>query len=136
MMKRVVLFLSCFFFLYGTHNAYPFGYLTHIHINKTAEPTLGIIFETYGIMPDSFNTDNVSFNNFYDGFSTSMPDTLHSPDPKETPIGSGNCPYQDKQNSGYLLFKAAESNNQINAAKGFGGHIAADWVAHIKIKKL
>lgn len=113
------------------NKAYSFMWTAHIYINRQAAPTLGSIYETYGIMPDIFNFSPSAFNNFYYTLdSIPYPRVLHSPDNKEEPLNSGDCPYQDKQNFGYLLFKAAESNNQLNVAKGYGGHIAADWVAH------
>ncbi|MCL4416191.1 MAG: hypothetical protein M1365_05760, partial [Actinobacteria bacterium] len=135
MIKRIILFLICFL-IYANSSIYSFGYLTHIHINKEADPTLGKIFETYGVMPDSFNLENINFIYTYSGSFeyVAIADILHSPDPKEDPIASGFCPYQDKPNFGYLLLKTAESNNKLNASKGFAGHIAADWVAHKFLK--
>ena len=128
--------LSLFCSLFFIQKVSGFGYLTHIHINKEADLTLGKIFETYGVMPDSFNLDNINFIYTYSGSFeyVAIADILHSPDPKESPIGSGFCPYQDKPSFGYLLLKTAESNNKINASKGLAGHIAADWVAHKFLK--
>lgn len=120
----IVIVLSIF-----TKNVYSFGWITHFHINRDADTNLGLIYETYGIMPDIYNTSTDTFKNFYTLEDIPVARVLHSSDGKEVPFDSGMCPYQNKQNFAYLTLKSADSNNKILAAKGMGAHIAADWVA-------
>ena len=62
----------------------------------------------------------------------SWPDYFHSPDPK---YEKGARPFADKPNFAYLMLKTSEKNGVASdtdraRALGWGGHIAADWVAH------
>ena len=108
--------------------------VTHYHINRSVgiepESAFGMsgtgpdmVFEWIGRGP-SIRDENGHRQNWSDYF--------HSPNPK---ITGKSRPVADKPNFGYLMLKVSEKNGAVSEeerarALGWGGHIAADWVAH------
>ncbi len=143
-MKRVKVFLCLFLIvlLLTPSCALAWCPVTHYHINKEACPNLfqaseeQKIFYLNGTGPDMFClwplVDGPYPLKKPDGSDYDWADFVHSPDPKEE---SGKKPYWKKQNFAYLKLKVAgHPSNIIPTNKayslGWGGHIAADWVAH------
>lgn len=124
-MLRKIISLFCLFnmvFWTFASDAYTWGPVTHYHINDQARSGFEYqeIYAFNGTGPDMFNL----LKNF--------PDYAHSPNPKKE---GAERPYWDSPNSAYLMLKVAGLDTSISSKNeayglGWGGHIAADWVAH------
>lgn len=108
--------------------------VTHYHVNRSVgiEPASAfgmsgtgpdMVFEWIGRGP-SIPDEKGKRQNWSDYF--------HSPNPK---ISGQSRPVADKPNFGYLMLRVSGKNGVVSEeerarALGWGGHIAADWVAH------
>ncbi len=131
--------------------AYAWSPVTHYHINKAAHPGLfssqeeNLIFYANGMGPDlicrvwrywPFYDPPYPFKD-PDGRDYDWADFLHSPDPKRVKNSITPYPYWNSPNFAYLMLKTAGYPSKITSKNkayslGWGGHIAADWVAHNK----
>ncbi|MDP2210808.1 MAG: Ig-like domain-containing protein, partial [Candidatus Aquicultor sp.] len=124
--------LALVFCLDGTAGAW--SGITHYHINRSVGVEPAAAFGMSGTGPD------MSIE--WIGRGPSIPDEkgdrqnwsdyFHSPNPK---ITGESRPFADKPNFGYLMLKVSEKNGSVSdeeraRALGWGGHNAADWVAH------
>ena len=115
-------------------DAFAWNALTHYHINHDIGLEPSIIFGMNGTGPDMSVQLIGTGPEIPDerGNAQSWPDYFHSPDLK---IVKNARPYLDKPNFAYLMLKVAEKDGVLSSkakaqAFGWGGHIAADWVAH------
>lgn len=127
MMAVITIFSFC-------ANAWAWNGISHYHINHGVGIEPVSIFGINGTGPDMsvqwIGKDpkiNDEKNN-----EQSWPDYFHSPNPK---YENKERQYADKPNFAYLMLKASEKNGVASEdakarALGWGGHIAADWVAH------
>ncbi|OFW34767.1 MAG: hypothetical protein A2074_04710 [Candidatus Aquicultor primus] len=108
--------------------------ITHYHINRSVgvEPTAA--FGISGTGPDMIIEWTGRGPSIPDekGARQNWSDYFHSPNPK---ITGDSRPFADKPNFGYLMLKVSGKNGSVSAeerarALGWGGHNAADWVAH------
>ncbi|MDI6892951.1 MAG: hypothetical protein QMD08_08245, partial [Actinomycetota bacterium] len=146
-MKRIKTFLclSLIVLLLTPSCALAWCPVTHYHINKKAYPDLfqnleeQKMFCLNGTGPDMFCLWPIIEGSYPikkpDGSDYDWPDFVHSPDSKELP--DGRRPYWKSQNFAYLKLKVAGHPSNIISTNrayslGWGGHIAADWVAHNK----
>ncbi len=94
---------------------------THYHINRMADPGFwdSHLYCSAGTGPDIFI------------YLPPYANYAHAPHPKEPG-------WNDKPNFAYLMLKTNgvedDSSENYIAAKGWGGHISADWVAHSLLK--
>ncbi|MDI6716414.1 MAG: hypothetical protein QME63_05675 [Actinomycetota bacterium] len=132
---RWLAFLVIFSILFLTSNvAFAWNGISHYHINQSTGIAQSDIFGISGTGPDmsvQWIGEEIPVLD-EDGNNQSWPDYFHSPDPK---YDQGTWPYCDKPNFAYLMLKVSGrngllSNKEREQALGWGGHIAADWVAH------
>jgi len=118
--KKIVCLIMAFCFLFfSTPFAYAWDPVTHWHINREANPGIEESnFDLYcdnGTGPDMFVMGDLC-------------DYVHSPDLNREED------FAHKPNFAYLMLKAKGLNNVSSSyyasGLGWGGHIAADWVAH------
>lgn len=138
MKKLIFILVMTFSLCYGSElNA--FGPITHYNINKSVWSQGGLIcsFCTMGIMPDAFigapalPPFRVPANGIEsEKLQVPWVDAVHAPNPKEEPFQSHEFSFAKSPNFAYLLLYAAKSAEEVEFALGWGGHIAADWVAH------
>lgn len=122
------------FMLLFSGNAWAWNGISHYHINRVVAVEPVSIFGINGTGPDMSVQWVGKDPKILDEDSNELkwPDYLHSPNPK---YEGGKRPYADKPNFAYLMLKVSEKNgvvsdNEKARALGWGGHIAADWVAH------
>ena len=137
MLRRSVslLWLFNFVFLTFISGAYTWGPVTHYHINKQAKSDFEYqeIYASNGTGPDMSVLIGFPFVGPPPvGEDWDWADFLHSPDPKEE---EGGRSYWSSPNFAYLTLKVAGFDAGISSKNeayglGWGGHIAADWVAH------
>ncbi len=114
-----ILLVVCIFLFNGTQ-AFAWSVMTHYYINSelasSSSESYRSIYASNGTGPDMF------------GF-TDFADYVHSPDEARKIInGRITYPYINFPNFAYIMEKVAAGNNVYSL--GWGGHIAADWVAH------
>lgn len=100
--------------------AFCWGWITHYHINKEAG-NISDVFNIAGVYPDAFN------------FGVFWANVAHSPGLVTSEFkvfGLKQYPYVKSPNFAYILGKVETGKEQKDVADGWGGHIAADWVAH------
>ncbi len=142
---KIFLCLTLIIFILTPAFAYAWSPVTHYHISKEAYPNLFQDEDEQEIFClNSTGPDMICFwplgKDSYpikqpDGDDYDWADFFHSPDPKIK--RNGDTPYWYKPNFAYLMLKAAGYPDSISSlnkayALGWGGHIAADWVAHNK----
>ncbi|MDI6892744.1 MAG: Ig-like domain-containing protein [Actinomycetota bacterium] len=104
--------------------------VTHYHINKQANKDLNVMYwDIYcdnGTGPDMFGLPP-SYGR--------VEDYVHSPDEfRKKEDDQIKYPYRNSPNFAYIMLKARGLNSPTSryyaSGLGWGGHIAADWVAH------
>lgn len=133
-MKCKLIFFTLAVLLLPLECAFAWSGISHYQINKNVGIEPLVVFGVNGTGPDmsvqwvggdpAIPDEN---NN-----EQSWPDYFHSPDPK---VSGNSRPYATKPNFAYLMLKTSEKNGSTSdlekaQALGWGGHIAADWVAH------
>ncbi|MHB8842252.1 MAG: Ig-like domain-containing protein [Candidatus Aquicultor sp.] len=120
--------------LFSIDYAWAWSAISHYNINRDVGIEPIITFGINGTGPDMsvqwIGKDPKILDE--NGQEQSWPDYLHSPDPKFTKMSR---PYMNAPNFAYLMLKTSEKNGvapdtERARALGWGGHIAADWVAH------
>ncbi|MBS3908592.1 MAG: hypothetical protein KGZ93_03015 [Actinobacteria bacterium] len=108
--------------------------ITHYHINRSVGIEPAAAFGMSGTGPDMIIEWTGRGPSIPDekGRRQNWSDYFHSPNPK---ITGQSRPVADKPNFGYLMLKVSGKNGSVSdeeraRALGWGGHIAADWVAH------
>lgn len=108
--------------------------ITHYHINRSVGIEPVHPFGINGTGPD-MSIEWVGKSPLIpdeNGDKQNWSDYFHAPNPK---VEKNMRPIADKPNFGYLMLKVSEQNGHVPEeerarALGWGGHIAADWVAH------
>jgi hypothetical protein len=125
------------FLIVGTgSNALAWNAISHYHINRLSGVEFTPVFGVSGTGPDMSVQVIGDYPPVLDenNKNQSWADYFHSPDPR---IENEQRPFADMPNFGYLMLAVANNNGAITEfaqaqALGWGGHIAADWVAHNK----
>lgn len=116
-MKKAIILIALVILL--PTKAFCWGWITHYHINKEAG-NVSDVFNIAGVYPDAFN------------FGVFWANVAHSPGlvTSEILVYDKSYPYVKSPNFAYILGKVETGKEQKDVADGWGGHIAADWVAH------
>lgn len=107
--------------------AYAWGPITHYHINRESG------FGQWISYPFVFYQNGTGPDMFYG--KKPIVDYAHSPD--LAPGSDYSYPYKDQPNFAYIMLKVRgkdwPESRYFASAMGWGGHIAADWVAHGRV---
>lgn len=134
MQRKLLPVLLIIAILTVNNSALAWNGISHYHINQATGLDLSSAFAVNGTGPDMSVQWTGHDPEILDENSErqSWADYFHSPNPK---ILKNTRPYSDKPNFAYLMLKASGKNGtpsgqEKSQALGWGGHIAADWVAH------
>ncbi|MBE0447772.1 MAG: hypothetical protein IBX64_06690 [Actinobacteria bacterium] len=134
MRKKAIVFILAAMLLSFNGSAWAWNGISHYHINRGVGIEPADVFGINGTGPDM----SVQWIGSYprildeDGKEQNWSDYFHSPNPK---YEGRKRPIADKPNFAYLMLKVSGRNGTASdreraQALGWGGHIAADWVAH------
>lgn len=130
MLQKITLrSLICLLFLLVTKNSWTWSGLTHYYISSQVSGNEE--FKENNLTPDIFALRSLKSGGAYIVWE----DISHSPEPKTEfeinypiPTNLGSEGWRDKPNIANMMLKVTGYDNQM--AQGYGGHIAADWIAH------
>lgn len=117
-----LIIIAAVLFLFTPESVYAWDPITHYHLNKESGEASGMrypgVFYESGPGPDMF---------LYSGTGA---DEAHSPVPKINRIAN----WRIEPNFAYIMLRTRgyghPESRYYASAMGWGGHIAADWVAH------